>query len=218
VPRFVIQPGVPQQEEAIVTGAITLTQDFLNDGHGGILRDRVVVLVTSVNMCQTAFHGGDGVICINVGEPGWLAREPYEKTATVAHEYFHNLQTEIGCRFSPIWLAEGSAEYFGYQVAIWAGQTDAATVHQRQLLRARAGDALPPLEATSVLGDDARAYGLWYLAVEQLLAGGNVRPLRRFCANVPEGMSQSEAFEEAFGRSFDTYFAEFAAWRQENGV
>ena len=155
-----------------------------------------------------------------------LPNQEYYDGQAIFHELFHVLQSSlVGTVFGqgdfvstagPSWLIEGSAQYFQTIASVRAGIYDLASERNRNLARARNTAApLSSLETFSGMqtaGVEA-AYALGFFAVEFMLSTGPLSSLYSFWQLIGAGQPWPAAFSMAFGRSLDTFYQQFEAYR-----
>ena len=139
----------------------------------------------------------------------------------VYHEYFHALQRSlsrsrsVGGSGTALWLLEGSARYFEHALT-----PEELENFRRSAIRRR--DDLPALEDLERSGEarseggTGHAYTVGAVAVDYLVSTyGRERILSDFwLALAPPGTGWRSAFLQVFGVSVDTFYADFAAYRQ----
>ncbi len=135
----------------------------------------------------------------------------------VVHEYVHVVQNELAgapglirepdidaAPFGgPRWLIEGSAVYVTRSLAGGVIVASNAPVPLR---------AMETWYGMAAAGPD-RGYGLSLAAVALLADGTGPPSLAEFWRAVGSGITWQQAFEGAFGRSIDAFYAEFEALR-----
>lgn len=167
---------------------------------------------------QVAFmRGGD----MWIYGPSFELQPASTERQIVYHEYFHALQRSLSrSRYaigggSPLWLIEGSARYFEHAV------TTAELENFRQSA-IRRGDDRPALEDLERSGDarseggTGHAYTVGAVAVDYLVnTYGRERIQSDFwVALAAPGTGWRTAFLQVFGVSVDTFYSDFAAYRQ----
>ena len=152
----------------------------------------------------------------------WLGMQCIDESGlprfVMAHEYFHLLQFGRGdvdqypSFEMPLWMIEGSAEYFANLYA------DAIGIHPYANARDNAIEnatilQFPPLEHLTY---DAR-YVLGFLAFDYLArqAGRNV-PIELFRL-LEEGTAWEYTFNRVFGMPLETFYENFEAYRAASG-
>lgn len=144
----------------------------------------------------------------------------------VIHEYFHTLQNALGrSRSVPLWLQEGSADYFMYRVGAAYGYTGGTSFENYQrfsVQRAKASPArLAELENStrSISGSDsartdALGYHWGFVAVDYLV---NSYGLQKIAYDYWVALSSAdwrEAFRAVFGLSVDEFYEEFSRYQE----
>jgi hypothetical protein len=172
-----------------------------------------------------------GFLCIDTASLSWqwlMLKDTDAATATVAHEYVHVLQGELGCLADDRgqhfrWMVEGMASELGWRALVAAGRVRDARVDRA----IRAGGAfdtgLQPLAGYEIADGRDREYALWQLAVRWLLdvavgtgaapAGHPETSLLRFCERVGRGRSWRTAFRRSFGLPVTTFYSRFESAR-----
>jgi hypothetical protein len=147
-----------------------------------------------------------------------------------AHEYFHVLQDEaMGLDalrnmqtappsgtppFDPIWLIEGSAEWFQMTVySVKAPGPGAALIARRTVEAAADPTPLEAMESMDGYYASQRYYSVGPAAVQVLIHQSDPTPLLRYYTLIRQGLPWQEAFREAFGRSVSAFYGEFRAYR-----
>lgn len=164
-------------------------------------------------------HGGyaetnTGVIFL------WTASTPADRSLglTMAHEYFHIIQLQLSPQSAaqppnqvrkngPEWLAEGSAEYVGQQVAGDYASTLAAAINRT---RAERPD-LSKLETPTGFRTLPNPFPVCMAAVDLLVKDAGTASLAAFWRATGQGTPWQQAFQQAFGRTTTAFYAEFAA-------
>ena len=208
---YSVDPGVSHADQTRIKNGIDWATAYLDASFEGHRTTPVVVVMNDQpDECfgQTggAFGPTQNVICLNTANSNWRGQE--EKTT--AHEYFHTLQWELNCWRAPRWLQEGSAEYFGYEVAIANGRYSRAFVEGFARItgivdnRASIG-TLREQEQTTVSVADS--YKLFAYAAGELMRGPGFVSYRRFCEKFASGADWHAAFADAFGVTVDAFYA-----------
>ncbi len=150
--------------------------------------------------------------------PLFERRSSVDQRHTIYHEYFHALQrslsrTRTGRPGTPLWLIEGSATFF----------ENAVTPRELENFRRveiRRWDAKPALEALELsggarsTGGTGDAYTVGAVAADYLVTRyGRERLQSELWLAIAE-TDWRTAFERVFGVSVDTFYSEFASYRQ----
>ena len=152
--------------------------------------------------------------------PAFGRRNAVNLRQTVYHEYFHALQRSLSRARAtwtvtepPLWLIEGSAEFFEH-----AGTP--AELEEFRRVQRRRWESKPALEALErsggapSVGGNGDAYTVGALAVDYLVTTyGRERIQTDFWAALAD-TDWRAAFLHVFGVSVDTFYADFAAYRQ----
>ena len=158
--------------------------------------------------------------------PGWTTMDlsiPFpsqdHKREMVFHEWFHVLAFDlqgIG-QEPPQWLAEGMAEWAGWQAVARFG-TETSFDQLRAEMRARAQGTTAPLSSMRTWKGFSRAdpalagaYATAFWAIEFL--DPTVNQLVRFYQRVGEIMLWKTAFRDVFGISVDRFYKGFERFR-----
>lgn len=158
-------------------------------------------------------------LCVDTSHPQWTSRTFELKMKTGLHEYFHNVQDTIGCQTSwdlgyldPVWLMEGSAEFYAYWGLSESGMTPLTqTIHQlRQSLRASYDLRLTEMETPSL---QTFSYSLATLAVDLLVSKSSITAYIGYCELRSSGIEWKSAFEQAFGITSSEFYEQFELYR-----
>ncbi len=165
---------------------------------------------------QVAYHSrGD----IWLYGPLFERRSSVEQRHTIYHEYFHALQRSLSrTRTSrpdtqALWLIEGSAEFFENAVTL-------RELENFRRVEIRRWDGKPALEALEAsggarsTGGTGDAYTVGAVAADYLVTKyGRERLQSELWLAIAETDWRS-AFERVFGISVDTFYSDFASYRQ----
>ncbi len=178
---------------------------------------------TTVEEAQLAIQGGR-IAHVRRREmwiygPAFGATPSSSQRKAVYHEYFHVVQSSLSGDRSgrsdvntPLWLVEGSAEYFEH------------TVSPGDLERARATnvkrwDALPTLQeheesgGSPAIGGSGGAYTLGFVASDYLVRKYGSDRLKHDFWVALAGTDWRSAFLQVFGITVDAFYSEFEAYR-----
>lgn len=143
-----------------------------------------------------------------------------DQRQTVYHEYFHALQRSLSrTRTSrtdvehPLWLLEGSAEFFENAVR----PRDLENFQRTQVRRWEAMPALGDLEqegGARAIGGTGAAYVVGAVAIDYLVKKHGREPLQSSLWLALADTDWRSAFLQVFGISVDTFYSEFATYRQ----
>lgn len=145
-------------------------------------------------------------------------------SSLVVHELFHTAQnqalgTKQGTGFTtviqtagPIWLREGSADYFAARATGFLSQSLA---NADSYLDAQFPDLQLQDMATQAQSFDHQAalYPLGRLAAGMLIDDTSPTAMLEYYRQVGAGVAWPTAFQSVFGRTIDAFYAEFAAAR-----
>ncbi|HET8895060.1 MAG TPA: hypothetical protein VFM96_13280 [Gaiellaceae bacterium] len=150
----------------------------------------------------------------------WTASTPADRSLglTMAHEYFHVIQLQLSPQSAaqppdrvrtngPEWLAEGSAEYVGQQVAGNYASTLAAAISRTRTER----PDLSKLETPTGFRTLPNPFPVCMAAVDLLVKEAGTASLAAFWQATGRGTPWQQAFQQAFGRTSSAFYAEFAA-------
>ncbi len=157
------------------------------------------------------------IIFIHIGSCGFGYTVGDAAGFVLAHEYFHVLQLALAPDpKGPYWLSEGSAEY---AMALFGDRRKVLEYEAfRNLARLRNASWTGTLEDAA--GDTSfppghEHYFLGFLAVELLVELAGEDALLEYFRLLPAHVDWREAFEAAFGRTADEFYAEFEPHRAE---
>jgi hypothetical protein len=142
----------------------------------------------------------------------------------MAHELFHNLQAQLiggGVQHqwdrgetrgsTPAWLSEGSAELAAKLMLDWAGLWDYE--YELQQIRRREASNRPDL-ANLDFRTATNPYQISLLAAD--LLSKDLSEYAAFYSDLSDGTWWGDAFVQAFGRTVEAFYEEFAAYREES--
>lgn len=176
---------------------------------------------------EAGYHG----LFLNWLPGGWTKQPLAETQKTIAHELFHSLQYQLvnmvndpvpnsGIRhLGPVWMVEGAAEMIGYRVT---GDRHVEYVTYPAALATQktraAAPSNPPLQNLLSVDQDRAAgnpYPLYMVAVDHLcsIASGGIPALAAYNRDIAAGQAWPDAFQSAFGKSVDAFYADFAKYR-----
>jgi hypothetical protein len=162
--------------------------------------------------------------------PNWLnERFGPNLTKIAVHETFHILQSELAGdqslrggfddvpRAGPRWISEGSAELVGYLAIADARLTTMPGVRADWAQRAKSSPVT--LQRLAILRGQfeagANAWGIMPLAVERLVGEGGAAKVLSYFEAIGRGQPWETAFATVFGKSVETFYAEFEAYRSQ---
>ncbi len=142
----------------------------------------------------------------------------------IAHDYVHALQEEMAVRngrrlpweSEPVWLVEGSAEYWAsqYRVSQYAASHEDHIQHSVIPSVQRIPVPLSRLRTYATLLVRDRGYDLPQLAVDWLVNRAGADALLAYY-NYPSRSGWTSRFRLAFGLSVSEFYEEFEAYRAE---
>ena len=144
-----------------------------------------------------------------------------------AHEAFHLFQYELaGARAlsvqgldeipaaGPWWIAEGTAKYFADLAIVREGVLRLEDVRAEWIRRTKVNTAsLAQLATLRGQRETANPYEVYTLATELLVRDRNPTLVFTYYEAIARGLAWRDAFASAFGRSIETFVAEFEAYR-----
>lgn len=178
-------------------------------------------------VAETSF----GAIFLYTGSRGWQSFAEWRKLQLIAHEYFHLAQSaSMGKDLSyrvyktppdqprasgPTWFVEGSADFVAARVVDASGLSSYAAIRSGIVERAKSSStALNGLAINARFYSEAAGYALGFLATELLVGETGIASLVQFWEAIGRGVAWQSAFQAAFGRSIDAFYAQFESFRQ----
>jgi len=232
-PTFEFTPGVTPEDRDAIRANLSAAMLFLKNATGYEVRNFTVIVSTG-NVQEYANHFGITPAeaqqrLTNVGEdcgllhmvapPGWrFSGLPIQQ---MMHGYFHVVQMGLANfvvgpvprnqvpETGPVWLVEGGAVYA--QLAADNGNTGNFYRDQARL----ACYPLRSLETKEGMYDRiaSQTYGLGFWATDSLLRSSSLTLLVSFWDRIGQGVPWESAFQARFGRTVDTFYSEFEAYR-----
>jgi hypothetical protein len=158
--------------------------------------------------------------------PVWFSSSEPNRSKIAIHEVVHVLQAELAGRGTlggpdnevppagPKWLFEGHAEWTAYQAIARIGLLgiDRARAQWIATTKALASTPLSALEVRSARPDGS--YDIYALAVDFLLRSRDPASLSAYLEAIGRGTPWRQAFTATFGLTVESFYAEFAAYRQ----
>jgi len=167
--------------------------------------------------------------CYQVVNLGNFVGDEHLLFKTFAHEVHHVVQDQLHRDYlatrapsssvrpiGPDWLLEGAAEYVGYLAASETGRTTmAASRSDWRRIASGISKPLSSFETVDGRGSVQNVYHLYALAVDELLASSGVAPksLATYYRLLATGIGWPAAFQQAFGRTVDAFYAHFESVR-----
>jgi hypothetical protein len=210
---------VSPNDVSLIQRGIALGTSFVAERLNVTQRSSLIVTISTRDICGSTASYGNDRLCFYVAHPVWTSATPQQKVKIAAHEYFHAIQDELGCLSStgpsfPVWLIEGAAEFFWYEVVVANGLLDEDAVTAFHVNQLHSPD-LALLEDYEASYGPGPIYSLWYLAARELSDQSGEMALASYCQAVGTGTTWQDAFSEAFGQSVDTFYVVFEAARQD---
>jgi len=185
--------------------------------------------------CGHMMDGKPGLF-FDVQHPIWLQGDvhmpdnPYlHHLHNVAHEYTHLWQESQGCFSTPghpdptpmrWWISEGMAEYLSASSLVNAGKLTWDQADKDWQLRDAEGAPYEQFPSLKTMEFDFQDwdYSFAYLAVERLVqqAPKGILSLHTMCLDSAREMTYSKAFQDAFGQSPESFYADFPVYAQND--
>lgn len=163
---------------------------------------------------------------VYTGSSSWTASDALRRRKITSHEAFHLLQGELAGPSTldsgftnvpvagPRWLIEGAAEYVAYRALAENNLIDFNSILARWTSVTRGISApLAQLEAANGWTGVNGVYDLTPLAVSRLIATAGEPALVAYWEAIGRGTAWQTAFQNAFGKTVDAFYADFAAYR-----
>jgi len=220
-PVFDFRGDVSEADRALFRDALALSRDHLLR-LGAVAIDGIGLSAEAADRGPFQGSAGGGRIQMYTGSVFWGRRDRGQRAQVVAHEYFHLVQEGLSrgsaSSLAPPWLVEGSAQYVGTVVVGAAGLLDYGA--ERAQIAQWAREAAAPLAtcAETAPNPEERSrclYSLGFIAVEYVVARhGGLPALVDLFLLLGDGLEWRESFQRAFGRSVETFYVEFEAYRK----
>lgn len=226
---FSVDEDVLASDETMIREGLRLAEDFaVNELEIEPLYG-VSVEIRARNIDQNfVAYATNHRITIQTGHPLWIdTYAPLRRQQNPIHEYFHLVQeklTETSLTLQnagPVWMVEGSAEYFGWQALSDADVVDAddvRTYHLANVVLSEQMGSLEHYETGNELFSFGSSYSLSALAIEMLVEDVGITSLADFYASLNDVSSWQEAFTDSFGQSPVTFYAAFEERRLGFGM
>lgn len=217
--KFVFDPVTAQVDKDALKLGVERASQFYAEVLGQSGGPITFVTVSSGCKGVVATYIAQDTICVNVQHPDWVNRTFEQKFKTGAHEYFHNVQRSVGCQvgwdsggLDPVWLGEGSAEFYAFWVLSESGMTPLyQTIEQLKLpLRVDKSLTLPAMEVPAI---QSFSYSLAAVAVDFLVSKSDIDSYIAYCGLRSSGVQWMSAFEQAFGISPSEFYEQFELYR-----
>jgi PKD repeat protein len=169
---------------------------------------------------------GDHVFIVPAGT-SYDSSSPVRHRVVVVHEMWHTVQYTLAPNMfnagsddmpadGPVWLREGSAEFVGYSGVADSG-VDASSFRGEMLSMAKGQYATVALQDTATQSAQSSVgyatYDLGFFATELLTKTNGMASLTAYWAKIGAGTPWRDAFQQAFGRTVDQFYTEFASYR-----
>lgn len=216
---------VSPQDEWLIREGLTLAQSYARDVLDVELQGSITVIVETNPGATYSSYSSNETINISSTNQEWVDAPALFRLEIAVHEYFHVLQHQLAGKndFGPSWLTEGTAHAVAFQAIAATGLVGLTSIVDYWTLNAL-GPAVEdiPLEDLAprnlMASENCCLYDIEPLAAYRLL---NVSGLPGFAAyyravgdrTSPKAWQQ--AFSETFGQPIDTYYADFALFRQQ---
>lgn len=163
---------------------------------------------------------GDGMF-IPTWNAAWTRSTTY-RYLVIAHEYMHVIQGALretaDRRGTPLWLSEGSAEYFG--VLAYCRKTGASyDTIRNNYIREVSGftESLVALESGGRFSQTAAdSYPLAMLAFEFLIKDKGWKGLTDYYRAIGRGEDWQRAFTQSFGTPYESFAGAFEGYRRNS--
>lgn len=214
--------GVPSEWHADVYAEPTLEAIVADYGKVNAPGSDAFARTQCPNSC--AFASKNVVFIFPFGSAFYRPDELFGFSKTVVHELWHTVQYTLDrnmyatgadglFRDGPTWLREGSADFVAYSALVENG-VDAAPLRSGPLRDLHNRYAATTLESTAAGQGNSAAYALGYLATELLVRNSGSGGLLAYWTKIGQGTAWPTAFQQAFGRTVEQFYGEFAAYRQ----
>lgn len=164
------------------------------------------------------------IFCLD--NPGWIQNGPVMRQKIVQHETFHAWQFEAGWlgadpnASGATWLIEGSAELMGFRGIAARGLISLQTalgcqVKESADFATRNPPGLPALSSVESRQAFQTTVGPLYthaMLAADLLAGTDLSRLRAYGDSIAAGVAWQTAFQQAFGKTPTSFYAEFPGY------
>ena len=226
--RFVVGNDVAAGDEAVIREGIQLAEGFTTTALGIDPLQGVTVTVRTSNIDDRFVAEAKGTtVLIQTGHPLWIdTYPPLRRQQNPIHEYFHLVQVSLADQvvvpgnLGPLWLVEGSAEYFGWRALVEAGIVSADDIRAYHMANVAFSPPMGPLsdyEHDPAFYTFGSSYSLGYLAVELLVESAGIASLAEFYQELANAPDWPTAFTTTFGQAPDTFYALFEETRWSFG-
>lgn len=217
---FRFEQDVPDGTMQDVQDGVALAEAYYLRTFGSATRQPVVVEVrgsSSLGMRVGGYTADHRIVLATISAVGGPFSSLYLRQAA-AHELFHVLQYELSdgrlIGSGPDWLVEGGAEFASLSVLIDDGELSYGDMVSCEVLALAAGPSQQaPLQGlfaqAAMLHQMQQSYALATLGVDNVTETRGIMALGIYFRGLATSDWKS-AFRTAFGRSADTFYAEFA--------
>ncbi|MBI3536279.1 MAG: hypothetical protein HY070_01755 [Chloroflexi bacterium] len=232
---FLFGEEVLPAEREIVQNGIAIASQYFGDAgpltvdvdtNRSVLQNRYPNLPTDFSAGSVGGRG-PGVIAILASSSDWQNMASIRKLSVLSHEYFHVLQNRLekDARFKPrnagippdgpIWLREGSAEYYGFRSVASYGLVEFASARLERIARSKGiNNTLSELETSQ----SALVFTLGFLAAEFLEVKSGSQSLLKYYETIGTGVEWQVAFQNVFGVSIAAFYRQFEDYRRNGYV
>ena len=240
---FVLGAGVTAEQQAGIKRGLDIGATYFRSGLGrdlppitvyvdddldGIVNLYAQTYPTSIERSRQNWQTATAVAAprrtwVYTGSTSW---RPDSGQKIMVHEAFHIMQYELaGSRaldggpdvvpsVGPQWLTEGTAEYVGYGGIASAALIPMSQIRDQWIRRTKlTASPLRSRETSRGLFGEPEPYQISPLAVDFLLATRSDRLLVAYYEAIGRGEVWQSAFASVFGKSVETFYAEFETYR-----
>ena len=186
---------------------------------------------TSIEEARRLWEGGQVAHAVRrkvwLGPIWFVGSDIGRRLKIAAHEAYHLLQYEVTSDaqwfggvddvrpVGPWWLLEGVPEYHAYLAVVEGGALRLADVRAQWESSAKASPTpLGSLETFRGQIQTPGAYDIYALAVERLVKDRDPKAVMAYFESVGNGTAWQSAFATVFGKSIETFYEEFEAYRR----
>ena len=240
---FVLGAGVTAEQQAVIKRGLDIGATYFRAGLGrdlppitvyvdddleGIVNLYAQTYPRSLELSRQIWQTATAVAAprrtwVYTGSTSW---RPDNRQKIMVHEAFHIMQYELAGstaldggpdvvpRVGPQWLTEGTAEYAGYRGIASAALIQMSEIRAQWVRRTKlTASPLRSRETSRGLFAEPEPYQISPLAVDFLLAGRSDALLVAYYEAIGRGEAWQAAFASVFGKSIETFYADFEAYR-----
>ena len=220
-PTFSARSGASEADYAALQTPLSAGARFFREQMGVAIDGFAVVLDGTIG--DDIANSNNFTITIWTRNARWQQAPLWDQYHILHHEYFHIVQQGLSrgrSSFTPpgslAWLHEGSPEFVGYSSVAYAGLGDFNTWRLRFIGDTKAiTRPLSQCEERPGGRTPDECYILGLIAVDFLLRrSGGPPALIDFYRFLGDGVGWRDSFQRAFGRSVETFYVEFEAYRK----